>query len=236
MKKIWANCALTLAIAGALAIPLGAPNEAKADDGGGDSGQAYSQIHDWYVGHGVPDKVASRLAADILHGKMPQSSQPNANPVAEDTHRDGSWVVTTRRFADGSVTESRLEQPLPQAAGGITTLSVGACEGTIRGTNYTNYKNCRVEETSAYLILSFRADYPQAYGIGVVDALRQPYEWAVGGTASTPSFSTSRKSQSSSGPATAVGKSLYKTPYSSANVSITLKVTGTSASSSRSGF
>ncbi|WP_156876626.1 hypothetical protein [Microbacterium luticocti] len=234
VTKSWIKHVFTLAISAALLVPLSAATAANADEGRTSS--AYSEIYQWYVDHGVENDVAAQLAENILDGNMPLSSRSDAMPVSEDRYRDGGWVVTVRHFADGSLTESRLEEPAPPVSGGVRPMTVGSCEGTSSGTNYINYSNCRVEEKTAYLVLSFRADYTRAYGVGVIDAVRQPYSYSVGGTAATPSLSITKSASNSSGPATAVGRTVFKTLYSSATVSIKLSVNGTSAKTSRSGF
>ena len=200
--------------------------------------QAREHMVSWYLDRGVAEETATKLADAFLRGEVPDSSKADAVPISEETHRDGNWVVTVRTFADGSISESRLEQPDFSTDSGYSTRSVGSCEGTSSGTGWYSYSNCRVEEETSWVALSFRADYTRSGGLGAISAVRQPYQWAALGTATTPVLSITRSMQNTSGPATAQGQSSFTKPGGggSSTLYVYLYVNGQGATSGKFGF
>lgn len=236
-EKLWSAAVVGGLIA---AGALFAPAAASADE----NSEIYDHVYGWYVDHGVAPETAKGLALGYLVGDMPDSSDPNAVPVSTETTRVGAWLITIRKFNDGSVTESRIEAPIPTAGGGlvggrtVAPNSVGSCYAVNTGSGYVSYIGCRVEESSSFLVISFRADYTRnSGGTGAISAVNSPYVWAAGGTAPTPTLTITRAlSSGASYPATAQAATTFSTPFSSGQVYVYLKVTGASATSSRSGF
>lgn len=158
-------------------------------------------------------------------------------PETVTTERDGVWLVTTRVFEDGSLSVSKLESPVPTALGAVAPYSVGSCLATNAGSGYVSYTGCLVQEASSVITLSFRADYLRASaGVAKISDVYSPYAYSFGGTITTPSLSITQSSSIGSNPATAEGKSMYTTLYSSGEVAIWLKVLPGSAWSESEGL
>jgi len=192
--------------------------------------------YSWYIDNGVDATTADALIDKFNSGTLLDSMNGSA-PTRTQTADEAGWIVTRAWFADGSISVSKLETPQASAAAARSGLivgprSVGNCSSVVGGSGYANYYDCAVAGSNgAYLELGFRADYTRvSNGTGVINRVGSPYQYAAGGTASTPVLTITKANGS---PATAQAVSQYSSATTSFTARLYLNVNGSSAWSSQ---
>lgn len=235
------------ALGAGLIIALGfvalTPVAAQADES-----ELYQHVYNWYLDHGVSSDDADRLAQMAVNGIVAEASTEGAVPISVVTTRRGDFTETVRIYSDGSLAVSSVEAPTPvldperanEARFGVAPRTVNMCEATSSGSGWATYTGCRASEETAMVSMSFRADWWRNYGpstnVGGITAVRTPYAYVFGGTASTPSLVINKATSNASGPARATASTTFSAPWSSGDISLSMNVTGVGASTSKSGF
>jgi hypothetical protein len=110
------------------------------------------------------------------------------------------YDVTIPQYADGSLSESRVERPqAAPAPGEIGPLDVSGCteSGRVRS-------NCYVDRWDGIIAQSFRADFTFLSGYDRIDSVYSPSHTVVGAnSASQTYFGIVQQYESASGPARA---------------------------------
>ncbi|GAB3150702.1 hypothetical protein GCM10027058_15420 [Microbacterium neimengense] len=187
--------------------------------------------YSWYVENGVQPDVAQDLIEKFNSGVLPDS-MTGTEPVSSTTSAEAGWIVTRDTFADGSISISKLETPqATESSDDFTTKSVGSCSSSIGGSGFANYYDCAVTGSNGvYLDVEFRADYTRvSNGAGIINAVRSPYAYAIGGQATTPVLRIDRSNGTMSDPARATATSQYSSTATSFTAVVTLKVNGQQA-------
>ncbi|MBB5844911.1 hypothetical protein HD599_003234 [Conyzicola lurida] len=188
-----------------------------------------ARVIEWYLAHGVDEDVAASLVAKFNSGELLDSMKADSVPVDIATVTTADEEITTSTFADGSVSVVALETPKPADP---NARGIGTCSSITSGTGYTNYTNCDIWGSNAYLELHFRADYTRSGGTnGSIARVGSPYQYATGGTATTPQLSITRSFSSAAGPATAQGVSQYSSSATTFTAYLYLKVAANATTS-----
>lgn len=214
-----------VAVSAVLALtPLASASPATADD------SLDQREYAWYVDNGVAPATAKALIAKFNSG-TPLDSMNGSEPVRVETADESGWIVTRAWFADGSLSVSKLQTPAASGArvgSDVAPLSVGNCSQVVGGSGFANYYDCAASGSNgAYLELGFRADYTRvSNGTGVINRVGSPYQFAAGGTATTPALTITK---ASGAPATAQAVSQYSSAATSFTARLYLNVNGSSA-------
>ncbi|GAA0422869.1 hypothetical protein [Leifsonia naganoensis] len=186
--------------------------------------------YSWYIDNGVTPETANALIAKFNSGTL-LDSMNGSEPVRVQRANEAGWIVTRAWFEDGSLSVSKLETPeasRARPAGQIGTRSVGNCSRVVGGSGFANYYDCAASGSNGvYLEIGFRADYTRVTnGTGVINRVGSPYQYAAGGTASTPVLTITK---ASGAPATAQAVSQYSSTATSFTARLYLNVNGSSA-------
>jgi hypothetical protein len=135
-----------------LLLALVTPGVANAEP----SDSAY--LHARLATYGVPQDVQDRLVNDFLTGTRMWDSETGAAPVSKEMSRDGDFDQTIRRFADGSVSVERRENPSGKNSGQVSPQSITGCS-TYQQQDIRVFTNCLVAWDAVTWSMTYRANY-----------------------------------------------------------------------------
>lgn len=160
-------------------------------------------IHERSTALGIPADVQETLIENMRQGKLPDSA--TAEPVSVKQSIEGAFEVTTKTFADGSVSKNSVEigNKIQPFIGGVVPRSVDSCR-IETGRSPWRFTGCRVRTSNAHYTIEFRSDGYQG-GFTNPSRIDRIYgSWRTGaGTAGNPVDEIMRRSQSGSDPAMA---------------------------------
>lgn len=179
----------------------------------------------------VPTQTQQRLASKMQRGIIPDAGKEMATPVHIEHRSVKGFNETIERYADGSVAFAFVQTPdahpndIPAEVSATINLnqpvgpSVGAradktyitsCTGGASGSGYAVWRDCLVQGTRPAISLSFRATYTLVNGAyDSITEINTPRVTSTGGGASTPTLSTTKKFENSSGPAQATARTVH---------------------------
>lgn|GEM_PF-2983338 len=210
-----------------LAAPLAIAAPAAAHPSGDQS------QYQWLLDNGVAPLAAKEIVKRAAAGDLPDS-MTGEEPISVQTRESSDWIVTTATYPDGSVSVSKMEQPKQwlSAPPLVTPYGVGACVA-VGGSGYASYYDCRVTGSNGlWLDVEFIADYTRvSNGNATIHAVRGPYVWSAGGTATVPVLSITKAKGSPSSPAKAQAQTQFTSigGWVSGTYYLYLHVTGGSA-------
>jgi|GEM_PF-2908218 len=168
-KRKWmpAVAAVALLFGGIVAFPTVA-NASGVDE--------FSEAREFLSEHGVAPDARDRLIDELENGGRWDSFSSESAPVSITESQSDGFDVRVARYADGSVSVSRIEIPVPDS--GVSTYSSPhSCTASGSWRN-----NCTVDMWVGAVSMSFKASYnvstnqvSSVYGAG----------WTVGGACST---------------------------------------------------
>ncbi|MBD1539330.1 hypothetical protein HC749_14290 [Arthrobacter sp. S13_S34] len=175
-----------------------APEQAKAGNtrSAADK-ETLERLAAWYTEHGVPDKQKKDLLRHISNGGVVESDRPGTTPSTSEKVTEANAEVTVNRFSDGSITVSKVEKPviIQSSKDEISLLSVGQCQGYSGGSGYAVYYDCLAEHSNSTVHLAFRATYTLTSGYDQINNVWGAYQYAWGGTNSTPNLRIEQKNE-----------------------------------------
>ncbi|WP_416393827.1 MULTISPECIES: hypothetical protein [unclassified Curtobacterium] len=243
LKSRWARlgiAAATVCTAAGLALVPAVSASAASNDTA-----VSAHMRDWYAARGVPESTYGPLVDHFLRGQLMDSMQEGLAPTAVKTVQRDGFTVTQSIYADGSISESEIQNPNGSAGTTgaslrtVTPQSVGQCASTTPSHYDTRYNNCVVAADNSFLQIAFHATYDIVQGSNndLINEVSAPYAYSVAGTADTPSLKITRKQESSSGPATATASTTYHSTKGggSFTASLSLKVGSNKATSAKGG-
>jgi hypothetical protein len=104
--------------------------------------------------YGADEATQDRLIAEYLAGGRWDSMQSGSTPVSVRTSSASDGDYTIQTFPDGSIAVTRVEKPVVEPEGGISTQGISECSGS--GSVRTD---CKIDTWVGAVALSFRASY-----------------------------------------------------------------------------
>ncbi|MDZ8276526.1 hypothetical protein R2Q81_11290 [Microbacterium aquimaris] len=204
MRKLSARPILSTLLGATLVLgaTVGGGLAAHADDDSQDPAfqQIVANVSDFLDTHGVEEATRDTLVAKLESGEL-LDSQNGSEPVSTSTTTTGGYEVTISTYADGSVSESRVELPTSaETPGLVTPFGVTGCSGTA-----TSRQGCLVDRWDGVIRQSFRADFTYVTnGYDRIDSVYSSTYNVYGATSSSVTyFGISKKYENASGPARA---------------------------------
>jgi hypothetical protein len=158
-----------------------------------------TSVDEFHEAHGVSQATRDALAAKLESGVL-LDSQNGSAPVSTTTSTVGIFDVTVSQYADGSLSESRVERPQAEVGPGqIGTRGVSECQanGGLRS-------NCKIDRWDGIIQQSFRATFTFLSGYDRIDSVYSPSYIVVGSeSASQAYFGIVQQYENASGPARA---------------------------------
>jgi len=203
-----------------------------------------AHMSDWYAARGVPEATYGPLIDRFLDGGMMDSMREGQSPASVKVLQRDGFTVTQYVFADGSISETEMQNPNAGGGAGIprravTPQSVGQCASTTPSHYDTRYNNCVVAADNSFLQVAFHATYDIVQGDNndLINEVSAPYAYAIAGTAPTPSLKITKRNENASGAATATATTVYNSSRGggSFTASLSLKVGNNKATSTKGG-
>jgi len=237
-KRLSVAAATVCTVAGLTLVPAVSASAAS------DDAAVSAHMRDWYAARGVPKTTYDPLIDQFLSGTLMDSMREGQTPTSVTTLQRDGFTVTQSVFADGSISETEIQNPNTGDSAGVshravTAQSVGQCASTTPSHYDTRYNNCVVAADNSFLQVAFHATYDIVQGSNndLINEVSAPYAYAIAGTAPTPSLKITKKNENASGPATATATTVYN--YSrgggSFTASLSLKVGSDKAISTKGG-
>lgn len=201
MKLLSKRSALSSLLGAALVVGVTAGGTAYADEGIQDPAfqDIVTSVDDFHEAHGVAQATRDALIAKLESGVL-LDSQNGSAPVSTTTSTVGIYDVTISHYADGSLSESRVERPqAAPAPGQIVPFGVSGCSA-----NGGTRTNCYVDRWDGIIAQSFRANFTFLSGYDRIDSVYSPSYTVIGASsASQTYFGIVQQYESASGPARA---------------------------------
>ncbi|NYE94026.1 hypothetical protein FHU41_000247 [Psychromicrobium silvestre] len=105
---------------------------------------------------GMNKAAINRMIVNLKKGILPLS-QTSGSPVSETSKTENGFAVTTKTFADGSISKSSFEIPKRITPGAATPFSIGGCSDQ-SGVGVFPFTGCKVRTDQATLTIEFEAD------------------------------------------------------------------------------
>lgn len=171
--------ALPIAMAAAALAALTVPATADAASTSGATAQDVAYIRGQLKSYDVPQSQQDALVTAWAAGKK-WDSESGAQPVSETTARSGDNVTTIRRYADGSLTVSAVEDPAADA-NVIRVNDITACSKRTQGVN-TFLTHCSISWNAITWSMGYFADYRfNSAGPAPGSAIYKAYGITIGG-------------------------------------------------------
>ena len=201
MRKRHAVLALIL---GASLVALPTASASAADEKADNSRSIVNELREFMTEYGVDKPTQGKLIAEYLSGGTWESASSANVPVATDSYVELGYHFTINRYSDGSVNVLRVELPVEQIDGQITTQAISGCSVVNSGTSSAR-NGCKVDFWYGLVAMSFRASF--TYLTPGYDRIDEVYgaSWSIGGACSTTQnyFGIQKKYENVNGPARA---------------------------------
>ncbi|MGH3566257.1 MAG: hypothetical protein ACRDRH_09540 [Pseudonocardia sp.] len=107
--------------------------------------------------YAVPSTDRNRLIDDLRTGRRQWDSQSGGKPVSTETAQVVHFLTSIDRYADGSVTVARIEEPDP-TSGLVAPRKISGCHKRMSdGSTFAD--GCLISWDAVSWSMSFRADY-----------------------------------------------------------------------------
>jgi hypothetical protein len=138
----------------------------------------FGEARAFLTSHGVEAGVQDNLIAEYKAGGSWDSFSSNSKPVSTSTKTVDGYLENVSHFADGSVSVSRVEQPVAKPKGVLgTQSSPNSCtvSGSVRS-------NCNVDMWVGVVSMGFKASYNLS-----TNRVTNVYgaQWTIGGACSS---------------------------------------------------
>lgn len=182
----------------------------------------------WISSYGVNTATQTALVGKLSAGEILDSARGGV-PISTSDQSTAAQSILVDTYADGSISVSTLERP-SVAKLGIAPLAITGCSVS-SGAGYASYSNCLVQQSNGTVTLQFRANYSRFTGGANISWYGTQAVSALYGTATYPSLTLVRASQSGSLPAVVTAHSRYTSwnGASSEDIYLSLRVNSGSA-------
>lgn len=244
LKSRWGRLGVAAATVCTVAGLTLAPAISASASASTDDAAVSAHMRNWYASRGVPEGTYGPLVDHFLAGTLMDSMQADQTPTTVKQIQRGGFTVTQSTFADGSISETEIQNPntgtsVAASSRAVAPQSVGQCASTTPSHYDTRYNNCVVAADNSFLQITFHATYDIVQGDNndLINEVTAPYAYAINGTAPTPTLKITKKSENASGPATATASTVYNSSRGggSFTASLSLKVGSNKATSAKGG-
>ncbi|WP_375404840.1 hypothetical protein [uncultured Amnibacterium sp.] len=192
------------------------------------------KFQSFWTDHGVKANTRASLLKAYDAGQMPDAVTGKSSST-DVTKRVGDYVVTTSTYADGSVSVSQVQAPLPTYAGTSSRVKPMAISGCSTGgtSGHITYSNCYVSGNNAAITVGFQTSF--TYVQGGYDLIenkgKNSYQQCAPGQCTDPIFDSWRQYETASAKAFLKYRFNYSVLGSTGTGFLQLTVGDTSASS-----